>query len=149
MSERPSFWNCRLSKYLSQISGQLWETSFLIVPKISSLIDQRCRPSIITKCVSLSHAVCGCRPTLSSAATNTHTHTCSLSLSLSVCLLSFLTFPFHIKTLFPDFLIIIGNTDFTLFGCSHFIGSTNTKSVDRHQLSPTKISLRHKHSSLL
>jgi len=129
LSERSPFLNCRLFKYPCQISGRPWETSFLIIPKISSLIDQRCRPSIITKCVSLSHAVCGCWPTLSSASTNTHTHThtLALSLSLSVCLLSFLTFPFQIKTLFPDCLIIIGNTDFTVFGCSHFIGSTNMK----------------------
>ncbi len=76
------FLNCCLFKYLSQISGQLWETSFLIIPKISSLIDQRCCQSIITKCVSLSHAVCGCWLTLSSASTNTHTHTLALFLSL-------------------------------------------------------------------
>jgi len=62
-----------------------------------------------------------------STSAHTHTHTRSLSLCLSVCLLSFLTFSFQIKTLFPDCLIIIGNTDFTVFGCSHFIGSINTK----------------------
>ncbi len=93
----------------------------------SLLIDQRCRLKIIAKCVSLSHNVCGCWPTLSAVSTSAHTHTHSLSLCLSVCLLSFLTFSFQIKTLFPDCLIIIGNTDFTVFGCSHFIGSINTK----------------------
>jgi hypothetical protein len=85
----PLSWIVVYSNIWAKISGQPWETSFLIVPKISSLIDQRCRPSIITKCVSLSHAVCGCRPTLFSASTNTHTHT--LALSLSLCL--FALFP--------------------------------------------------------
>ncbi len=48
----------------------------------SSLINQRCRLSFIVKCVSLSHAVCGCWSTLSSVLINTRTHTLYLSLSL-------------------------------------------------------------------
>jgi hypothetical protein len=64
----------------------------------SSLINQRCRLSFIAKCVSLSHAVCGCWLTLSSVSTNTRTRT--LYLSLSLCyLLSFPIFPFHLKAL--------------------------------------------------
>ncbi len=109
-------------------SGQQWETSFASVPKISPLIDQRCRLSIITKCVSLSHAVCGCRPTLSSALTYTRTHTLSLSLSLSLRL--FALFPLlsvSYKSPLPWLFDIIEIQDFTVFGCSHFIGSTNTK----------------------
>jgi hypothetical protein len=101
-------------------SGQPWETSFASVPKTSPLIDQRCRLSIINKCVSLSHTVCGCRPTLSSAPTYTRTHT--LALSLSVCSLSV-----SYKNPFPRLFDIIEIQDFAVFGCSHFIGSTNTK----------------------
>ncbi len=91
----------------------------------SSLIDQRCRPIIIiSKCVS-THGVCGCRPTLPSALAYTHTHTLSLFLSLHV----FVLFPFDIKTYLPQTIIIIEIQDSVVFGCSHFIGSTNTKLV--------------------
>jgi hypothetical protein len=89
----------------------------------SSLIDQRCRPMlIISKCVS-THGVCGCRPTLSSALAYTRTHTLSHSLSLRV----FVFFPFDIKTHLPQMLDIIEIQYSVVFGCSHFIGSTNTK----------------------
>ncbi len=94
----------------------------------SSLIDQRCRLSIISKCVSIPRLFVDVdrrylrrRPTLA--------HTRALSLCLSSCLLSPLFFPFDIKTLFPDCLIIIEIQDSVVFGCSHFIGSTNTKQV--------------------
>ncbi len=94
----------------------------------SSLIDQRCCPSIISKCVSIPPLFVDVdqhylrrRPTLA------HTH--ALSLCLSGCLLSPLFFPFDIKTLFPDCLIIVEIQDSVVFGCSHFIGSTNTKYV--------------------
>ncbi len=100
----------------------------------SSLIDQRCCLSIISKCVSIPRLFVDVDgrylrrwPTL--------THTLALSLCLSGCLLSPLFFPFDIKTLFPDCLIIIEIQDFTVFGCSHFIGSTNTKVLDLHTLS--------------
>ncbi len=49
----------------------------------SSLIYQRCQLSFIAKCVSLSHAVCGCWSILSSVSINTRTHTHSISLSVS------------------------------------------------------------------
>ncbi len=89
----------------------------------SSLIDQRCHPMIIiSKCVS-THSVCGCRPTLPSALAYTRTHTLSRSLSLRM----FVLFPFDIKTHLPQMLIIIEIQDSVVFGCSHFIGSTNTK----------------------
>ncbi len=65
----------------------------------SLLINQRCRLSFIAKCVSLSHAVCGCWSTLSSVSINTHTHTHSISLCLSATLLSFPIFLFHLKAL--------------------------------------------------
>jgi hypothetical protein len=52
----------------------------------SSLINQRCRLSFITKCVSLSHTVCGCWSTLPSVSINTRTDT--LCLSLSLCYLA-------------------------------------------------------------
>ncbi len=91
----------------------------------SSLINQRCCPIIIiSKCVS-THGVCGCRPTLPSALAYTRTHTLSLSLSLRV----FVLFPFDINTHLPQMLIIIEIQDSFVFGCSHFIGSTNTKLV--------------------
>ncbi len=110
MSEPKQQINCE-KHHLSQISP-------------NSLIDQRCRLSIITKCVSLSHAVCGCWSTLSSVSINTRTHT----LSLSLCYLAF--FP-HFSVLFIsllcDCVCINWNTDFTVLGCSHFIGRTNTK----------------------
>ncbi len=91
----------------------------------ASLINQRCRLSFIAKCVSLSHAVCGCWSMLSSVPINTHTHTLYLTLSL------------HYLALFPHLsvshknplcicLIINWNTDFTILSCSHFIGSINT-----------------------
>ncbi len=65
----------------------------------SSLINQRCWLSFIAKCVSLSHAVCGCWSTLSLVLINTRTHTLYLSLCLSATLLSFPIFPFRIKAL--------------------------------------------------
>ncbi len=90
----------------------------------SLLINQRCLLSFIAKCVSLSHAVCGCWSTLSSVSINTRTHTLYLSLSLSYLAL----FP-HLsvshKSPLCICLIINWNTYFT--GCSHFIGSINTK----------------------
>jgi hypothetical protein len=92
----------------------------------SLLIDQRCRISIISKCVSIpclfvdvDRRYLRRRPTLA--------HTRALSLCLSGCLLSPLFFLFDIKTLFPDCLIIIEIQDSIVFGCSHFIGSTNMK----------------------
>ena len=95
----------------------------------SSLINQRCRLSFIAKCVSLSHAVCGCWLTLSSVSINTRTHTHTLSLSLSLRYLAFfphLFFPF-INSL-CDCVCINWNIDFTVvLGCSHFKGNTNTK----------------------
>ena len=91
----------------------------------SSLIDQRCCPKIIiSKCVS-THGVCGCRPTLHSALAYTRTHTLSLFLSLRL----FVLFPFDIKTHLTQIMIIIEIQDSVVFGCSHFIGSTNTKLV--------------------
>jgi hypothetical protein len=91
----------------------------------SVLIDQRCRPMIIiSKCVS-THGVCGCRPTLPSALAYTRTHTLSRFLSLHV----FVLFPFDIKTHLPQMLIIIEIQDSVVFGCSHFIGRTNTKLI--------------------
>jgi hypothetical protein len=91
----------------------------------SVLIDQRCRPMIIiSKCVS-THSVCGCRLTLPSALAYTRTHTLSHSLSLRM----FVFFLFHIKTHLPQMSIIIEIQDWIVFGCSHFIGSTNTKLV--------------------
>jgi hypothetical protein len=92
----------------------------------SLLIDQRCRLSIISKCVSIpclfvdvDRRYLWHQPTLA--------HTRVLSLCLSGCLLSPLFFPFDIKNPFPDCLIIIEIQDFAVFGCSHFIGSNNTK----------------------
>ncbi len=94
----------------------------------SSLNNQRCQLSFIAKCVSLSHAVCGCWSMLSSVSINTRTHTHSLSLSLRYLAL----FP-HISILFKSSLchclIINWSTDFTVLSCSHFIGSINTKYV--------------------
>jgi hypothetical protein len=58
---------------------------------------------------------------------NQHSHTHILSLCLSATLLSFPIFPFHLKSLLCTCLIINWNTDFTVLGCSHFIGSINTK----------------------
>ncbi len=96
----------------------------------SSLINQRCRLSFITKCVSLSHVVCGCWSTLSSVSINTHTHTHTLYLSLSLRYLAL--FP-HLsvshKSPLCVCLIINWNTDFTVLGCSHFIGSINMKQM--------------------
>ncbi len=100
---------------MGTLSGEHSQTSLLI--------DQRCRLMlIISKCVS-THDVCGCRPTLSSALAYTRTHTLSHSLSLRV----FVYFPFDIKTHLPQMLIIIEIQDSVVFGCSRFIGSTNTK----------------------
>ncbi len=79
---------------------------------------------IISKCVS-THGVCGCRPTLLSALAYTRTPTLSLFLSLRL----FVLFPFDIKTYLPQMLVIIEIQDSVVFGCSHFIGSTNTKTV--------------------
>ncbi len=58
----------------------------------SSLFNQRCRLLFIAKCVSLSHAVCGCWSTLPSVSINTRTHTLYLS-----TVLSFPIFPFRLK----------------------------------------------------
>ncbi len=108
-------------KYQAQIVGTLSGDH----SQTSVLIDQRCRPMIIiSKCVS-THVVCGCRPTLSSALAYTRTHTLSHSLSLRV----FVFFPFDIKTHLPQMFISIEIQDSIVFGCSHFIGSTNTKVV--------------------
>jgi hypothetical protein len=92
----------------------------------SPLINQRCRLSFIAKCVSLSHAVCGCWSTLSSVSINTRTHTPSLSLCLSATLLSFPIFPFRLKRLLCACLIEILKYRFHR---THFIGSINTKHV--------------------
>ncbi len=129
MSERLPFLELS-SIQISEIKhhGQPWETSFANILKTSSLIDQRCRLSIISKCVSIPRLFVDVdrrylrrRPTLA--------HTRSLSFCLSGCLLSPLFFPFDINTLFPDCMIIIEIQDFVVFGCSHFIGSTNTKII--------------------
>ncbi len=90
----------------------------------SSLINQRCRLSFIAKCVSLSHAVCGCWSTLSSVLINTRTHTLSLSLSLRYLAL-FPHLSFSHKSPICICLIINWNTDFTVLSCSHLIGSIN------------------------
>ena len=92
----------------------------------SSLINQRCQLSIIAKCVSLSHAVCGCWSTLSSVSINTRTHTLYLSLSLRYLALFPHLFVAH-KSSLCDCLIINWNTDFNILACSHFKGSINTK----------------------
>ncbi len=106
----------------------------------SSLINQRCWLSFIAKCVSLSHAVCGCWSTLSSVSINTRTHTHSLSLSLRyLVLFPHLSVPF--KSSLCDCLIINWNTDFTVLGCSHFIGSINTKKVITFILTYSLISI--------
>ncbi len=101
----------------------------------SSLIDQRCHLSIISKCVSIPRLFVDvdrrylrCRPTLA------HTHAPSLCLSGSLLFPPF--FPFDIKTLFPDCLGIIEIQDSVVFGCSHFIGSTNTKLLPSVTLPP-------------
>ncbi len=93
----------------------------------SSLINQRCWLSFDAKCVSLSHAVCGCWSMLSSVLINTRTHTLSLSLFLRYLAL-FPPLSILLKSSLCDCLIINWNTDFTVLGCSHFIGSTNMKS---------------------
>ncbi len=59
------------------------------------------------------------------AGLHSHSHALSLSLSLRVSVL----FTFHIKTHRPQIIIIIEIQDLIVFGCSHFIGSTNTKEV--------------------
>jgi hypothetical protein len=106
-------------KYQAQIVG----THSGDHSQTSVLIDQRCRLLIIiSKCVS-THSVCGCRPTLPSALAYTRTHTLSQSLSLRVSVF----FPFHIKTHLPQLSSFIEIQDSIVFGCSHFIGSTNTK----------------------
>ncbi len=103
--------------------GNTFRLPFSNILKTSVLINQRCRLVIImSKCVS-THAVCGCRPTLPSALAYTRTHTLSLSLSLHVSVFIL----FHIKTHLPQMSIIIEIQDSIVFGCSHFIGSTNTK----------------------
>ncbi len=92
----------------------------------SSLINQRCRLSFIAKCISLSHAVCGCWSTLSSVSINTRTHTLYLSLSLRYLAL-FPPLSVLLKSPLCGCVIINWNTDFTVLGCSHFIGSINMK----------------------
>ncbi len=90
----------------------------------SLLINQRCRLSFIAKCVSLSHTVCGCWSMLSSVSINTHT----FYLSLSLCYLAlFPPLSVSLKSPLCSYLIINWNTDFTVLGCSHFIGSINMK----------------------
>ena len=111
-------------KYQAQIVGTLLAT-ILKHSWTSVLIDQRCRLIIIiSKCVS-THVVWECRPTLPSALAYTRTHTLSHSLSLRVSVF----ISFHIKTQLPQLFIIIEIQDSFVFGCSHFIGSTNTKLV--------------------
>ncbi len=100
----------------------------LVKSQTSSLINQRCRLSFIAKCVFLSHAVCGCWSTLSSVSINTRTHTHTHYLSLSLRYLAlFPHLSVSLKSPLCDCLIINWNTDFTVLGCSHFIGSINTK----------------------
>jgi hypothetical protein len=77
------FLNCRRFKCLSLNNRSTVRNSILAKSHQNSLIDQRWRQSIIVKCVSLSHAVCGCWSTLSSVSINTRIHTQSLSLSVS------------------------------------------------------------------
>ncbi len=109
-----------------KITGRIVRNLISAKSQTSLLIDQRCRLSFIAKCVSLSHAVCGCWSTLSSVLINTRTHTLSLSLSLC-CLALFPPLSVLLKSLLCDCLGINWNTDFTVLGCSHFIGNTNTK----------------------
>jgi hypothetical protein len=120
------FLNCHIFKCPSQNNRLTMRNSILAKLQTSSLINQRCRLSFITICVSLSHAVCGCWSTLSSVLINTRTHTLYLSLSLRYLAL----FP-HLSVLLKsslcDCLMINWNTDFTVLGCSHFISSINTK----------------------
>jgi len=61
--------------------------------------------------------------------------TLAITHSLSLSLLLFVLFPFDIKTHLPQMLVIIEIQDSVVFGCSHFIGSTNTKQVNLHQKS--------------
>jgi hypothetical protein len=103
-----------------------------------SLINWRCRLSFIAKCVSLSHAVCGCWSTLSSVSINTHTHTLYLSLSLRYLAL----FPHlfvSLKISLCNCLIINWNTDFNILACSHFKGNTNMKLSFAHVQTGTSI----------
>ncbi len=114
--------------FLELSSIQMSEPNNLILAKsqTSSLINQRCQLSFIAKCVSLSHTVCGCWSTLSSVSINTRTHT--LYLFLSLCYLAlFPRLSVSLKSSLCDCSIINWNTDFTVLGCSHFIGSINTK----------------------
>jgi hypothetical protein len=99
----------------------------------SSLINQRCRLSFIDKCVSLSHAICGCWLALSSVSINTRTHTHSISLSL-LYLDLFPRLSILLKSSLCDCLIINWNTDFTVLGCSHFLGSINMKLIPLSKL---------------
>ncbi len=132
--------------YLELSSNQMSEKNnrptvrnlILAKSQTSSLINQRCRLSFFAKCVSLSHAVCGCWSTLSSAPINICTHTRTLSLSLRyLALFPPLSVPF--KSPFCGCLIINWNTDFTVLGCSHFIGCINTKYIYTHIYIPTFI----------
>ncbi len=59
-----------------------------------------------------------------------HSHTHTLSLSLSLCYLAlFPHLSVSLKSSLCNCLMINWNTDFTVLGCSHFIGSINTKCV--------------------
>ncbi len=72
--------------------GNIFRLPFSNIPKTSVLINQRCRPIIISsKCVS-THVVCECRPTLPSALAYTRTHSLSHSLSPSLSLSFSLSF---------------------------------------------------------
>ncbi len=122
----PLFTNCRRFKCLSLNNRSTVRNSILAKSHWNSLIDQRCRLSIIAKCVSLSHAVCGCWSMLSSVSISTRTQTHTLSLSLRyLAFFPHLFFPFI--NLLCDCVCINWNKDLTVLGCSHFKGNTNTK----------------------
>jgi hypothetical protein len=69
---------------------------------------------------------------LSSAPTYTRTHMLSHSLSLRLFALSPLLSVSY-KNPFPQLFDIIEIQDFAVFGCSHFIGSTNTKHTCKYK----------------
>ncbi len=121
------FLNCCLSKYLrwnirSTVRNIICKRSQNISANWSKMqfINYKQMCFSIPRCLWMStDAIFG---------TDLHLHTHARSLSLSLCLFAL----FHLlsvsyKNPSPRLFDIIEIQDFTVFGCSHFIGSTNTK----------------------